>query len=101
MFWRRNVLSAPLLGPALPPRRARRPDPPVVCPGFGLDRFLDDLNVFVENSIDTGRSDLRIEALFPDMPCSKRFYREKQATVCLLVSSQEQRSLLFLVIKRR
>ena len=24
--------------PALPPRRAPRPDPPVVCPGFGIDR---------------------------------------------------------------
>ena len=25
--------------PAPPPRRAPRPDPPVVCPGFGLDRW--------------------------------------------------------------
>ena len=24
--------------PAPPPRRAPRPDPPVVCPGFGLDK---------------------------------------------------------------
>ena len=25
--------------PAPPPRRAPRRDPPVVCPGFGLDRY--------------------------------------------------------------
>ena len=35
LFCRRPVL----LGPAPPPRRAPRPDPPVVCPGFGLDRY--------------------------------------------------------------
>ena len=28
-----------LLGPAPPPHRAPRPNPPVVCPGFGLDNF--------------------------------------------------------------
>ena len=26
--------------PAQPPRRAPRPDPPVVCPGFGLDKYI-------------------------------------------------------------
>ena len=35
LFCRRPVLP----DPAPPPRRAPRPDPPVVCPGFGLDRF--------------------------------------------------------------
>ena len=34
MFCRRPVLP----GPAPPPHRALRPDPPVVCPGFELDR---------------------------------------------------------------
>ena len=35
LFCRHLVLR----GPAPPPRRAPRPDLPVVCPGFGLDRF--------------------------------------------------------------
>ena len=35
LFCRRSVL----LGPAPPPRRAPRPDPPVVCSGFGIDKF--------------------------------------------------------------
>ena len=34
LFCRRPVLP----GPAPPPRRAPRLDPPVVCPGFGFDR---------------------------------------------------------------
>ena len=34
LFCRRPVLPSP----APPPRRAPRPDPPVVCPGFGLDK---------------------------------------------------------------
>ena len=29
-----------LPGPALPPHRAPRPDPPVVCPGFGIVRLV-------------------------------------------------------------
>ena len=29
---------------APPPRRAPRPDPPVVCPGFGLDRFMQGMS---------------------------------------------------------
>ena len=33
-FYWRTVLP----DPAPPPRRAPRRDPPVVCPGFGLDR---------------------------------------------------------------
>ena len=38
LFCRRPVL----LGSAPPPRRAPRPDPPVVCPGFGFDRWVPD-----------------------------------------------------------
>ena len=45
-----------LPNPAPPPRRAPRPDPPVVCPGFGLDRSF---------------------MLCPDMPCTTRVYRDK------------------------
>ena len=34
LFCRRPILT----DPAPPPRRALRPDPPVVCSGFGFDR---------------------------------------------------------------
>ena len=41
LFPRRTVLLVTVLpDPAPPPRRALRRDPPVVCPGFGLDKFL-------------------------------------------------------------
>ena len=35
LFCRRSILP----GPAPPPRRAPRRDPPVVCPGFGFDKW--------------------------------------------------------------
>ena len=59
-FCRRPVLP----DPAPPPRRAPRPDPPVVCPGFGFDKFIE-----------------RFSIAFPDMPCMKRVYKDKKASV--------------------
>ena len=39
--------------PARPPRRAPRPDPPVVCPGFGFDRYKLDCSCFRRNVQDS------------------------------------------------
>ena len=36
--WANCCVGAVLPGPAPPPRRAPRPDPPEVCTGFGLDK---------------------------------------------------------------
>ena len=63
LFCRRPDLP----GPAPPPRRAPRSDPPVVCPGFGLCTF------------------------FPDMPCMKKAYRDKKASVHWSAAGNEER----------
>ena len=47
LFCRGPVLT----DPAPPPRRAPRPDPPVVCLGFGFDRFCKSNAPFVISSV--------------------------------------------------
>ena len=49
--------------PAPPPRRAPRPDPPVVCPGFGFDKFAAKIRSHAEVDyavIRDRRSDFQI-----------------------------------------
>ena len=77
LFCRRPVLP----GPAPPPRRAPRPDPPVVCPGFGFDRldcscfrryvqdsFLDSLEGEREGKLRAGSTQRRPVLLCPAPP---------------------------------
>ena len=77
--------------PAPPPCRApRRPDPPVVCSGFGFDKLLQAIvfNFSVEKytlvGIPIWRTTARfrspISKLFPDMPRINRIYRDKKAS---------------------
>ena len=41
--------------PAPPPRRAPRPDPPVVCPGFGFDSYIIPGYVWHDNSFQRNK----------------------------------------------
>ena len=101
-FCRHSVLLDP--ASSVRPCRAPRPDPPVVCPGFGLDRFivyafetsyLENyfyLNIFmILRAIflyifTHGASDVIPEHCIKDL--------QRQKGVGPLVSSQERRALL-------
>ena len=50
-----------------------RPDAPVVCPGFGLDRFWTR------------------QAIFPDMLCMRRVYRDKKASAHWSAAKNKER----------
>ena len=90
--WRTVVLD-----PAPPPRRAPRCDLPVVCPGFGFDRFIrtkthrstvrqpgtksasHPADKPVINRLSSAGQPLILffrRFTFPDMPCMKRVYRD-------------------------
>ena len=43
MSWANCSVGVALPGPTPLPRRAPRPDPPVVCPGFGIDKLVIDM----------------------------------------------------------
>ena len=45
-----------LLDPAPPPRRAARRDPPVVCPGFTLDRSVLAICILLIACFDISRT---------------------------------------------
>ena len=89
LFCRRPVLT----DPASPPRCALRPDPPVVCSGFGLDKSLRcgcvgahaqalSLRSFlVSSNFDKPLIDKCEDNTFPDKPCMKSVYRDKKALV--------------------
>ena len=83
--------------PAPPTRRAPRPDPPVLCPGFGLDRsFLESRLVhrrlFVSANLFHPK-DVREHALHENG-------LQRQIGVDSLVSSQERRALAVPVTNR-
>ena len=77
-----------LLDPARPFRRAPRPDPTVVCPGFGFDKWILQLVIVV---VGLG---LR---LIPGHALHEKGL-QKQIGVGTLVSSQERRALFVLLI---
>ena len=61
--------------PTIDRRAPRRPDPPVVCPGFGLDRCVHLQSV--REDLLTVRELPQPVREFPDMPCMKRVYKDK------------------------
>ena len=72
-YWKKVPLD-----PAPPPRRAPRRDPPVVCPGFGFDKFV----------------------LIPGHALHEKGLQRQKGIVPLVVG-QEQRALFVPLVNRR
>ena len=57
--------------PARPFRRAPRPDPPMVCQGFGFDRLEREIASTMLANLQQ----------FPDMLCMTKVYKDKKTSV--------------------